>query len=129
MLYAYNNAASTVGAGGVIPINTVIAKTNGNAALNGNAVQISKAGWYIAGISAVLSSTDAATVGVQLCAQGNAVAGAVQTVDIAAGGTATVSFEWPVQVIDAASGTAALTWTASAAATVDSVVVGVRMAV
>lgn len=126
MLSARISAAKTVAANGLIPFDTVIANTNDGTALVDNAVQIKKAGYYLAEINAVLSSTDAVTAGIQLYAQGKAVEGAIETVKVAANGTASVSFVYPVHVVAAESGIATLTYVSNAAVTANSAIVTVR---
>lgn len=122
MLVTRLSAAATLAADDVVAFDTVVAKTNNNAALIENAVQISVPGTYLADLRAVLSSTSAAVVDVQLMEQGAEVEGAVQTVDVPANGTATVALQWPVRVIAAESGVASLSFTVGAAVTVDSAI-------
>lgn len=122
MFVARVSTASAVSAGGKIPFDTVVAKTNDNAVLVENDVQIKRVGQYLADLRAVLSSTDAATVGIQLTEQGSDVSGAIQTVKIAAAGKSVVALQWPVKVVPASSGVATLAYTADAAVTVDSAV-------
>lgn len=122
MFVARVSAASSVATNGKIPFDTVVAKTNNNVELVGNNVQIKSAGQYIADLRAIVSSTEAATVGIELTEQDNAVSGAIQTVKIAAAGKSTIALQWPVKVVPASSGVATIAYTADAAVTVDSAV-------
>lgn len=117
----------SVAAGGSIPFNTVICKTNDNVRLNSNKLEIVTPGWYTVLLQAALASTDAATVTVSMYAQDKVVDS--ETLKIGASGLVPISVEYPVHVVSAESGVAKIDWRPNAAVTVNDAVVCVTKVV
>ena len=114
-LYAAMQTPTAVAVDGVIPLGSLIRRYGCDVALNGNAVNITGAGYY-----------DAETVTVTLYKDGVAVPGATASATAAANGTVDLSIPALVRQVCCAEGSALTLVLAGAAATVNNVALRVQ---
>ena len=125
-LYAAMQTPSAVAVGGVIPLGSLIRRYGCDVALNGNAVNITGAGYYDADASVTVTPAAAGTVTVTLYKDGVAVPGATASATAAANGTVDLSIPALVRQVCCAEGSALTLVLAGAAATVNNVALRVQ---
>ena len=114
MLLIRNIAATSFTADAAqIPFDTTVLSTNDNLVLKDNSVNALSAGVYDTVCQVEVTNTSssaAATVTLSAYADGKAIPGAVTSATIGASGQAALVLPWATKVVDAASGTAKLSW-------------------
>lgn len=78
MLEVLNTTSTTLTASQTIPLGNVSAKSNQNATLNGDSIQINSQGYYDVVGQFVIEGTSASVVTVQMYVNGTAISGAMR---------------------------------------------------
>ena len=125
-LYAAMQTPSAVAVGGVIPLGSLIRRYGCDVSLNGNAVNITGAGYYDVDASLTVAPAAVGTVTVTLYKDGVAVPGATASATAAANGTVDLSIPALVRQVCCAEGSALTLVLAGAAATVNNVALRVQ---
>lgn len=125
-LYAVLQTPTAVAVDGVIPLGSLIRRYGCDISLNGNAVNLSGAGYYDVDVSITVAPTAAGTVTATLVKDGVAIPGATASADAAAGASAVLSFPALVRQACCASGSALTLVLSGAAATVNNVALRVQ---
>ena len=125
-LYAAMQTPTAVAVDGVIPLGSLIRRYGCDVALNGNAVNITGAGYYDVDASVTVSPAAAGTVTITLYKDGVAVPGATASETAAANGTVDLSIPALVRQVCCAEGSALTLVLAGAAATVNNVALRVQ---
>ena len=125
-LYAAMQTPTAVAVDGVIPLGSLIRRYGCDVALNGNAVNITGAGYYDVDASVTVSPAAAGTVTITLYKDGVAVPGATASETAAANGTVDLSIPALVRQVCCASGSALTLVLTGAAATVNNVALRVQ---
>ena len=117
---------TTVAVDGVIPLGSLIRRYGCDVVLNGNAVNITGAGYYDVDASVTVSPAAAGTVTVTLYKDGVAVPGATASETAAANGTVDLNIPALVRHVCCAAGSALTLVLTGVAATVDNVALRVQ---
>lgn len=117
---------TAVAVDGVIPLGSLIRRYGCDVALNGNAVNITGAGYYDVDASVTVSPAAAGTVTVTLYKDGVAVPGATASETAAANGTVDLNIPALVRQVCCAAGSALTLVLTGVAATVDNVALRVQ---
>ena len=125
-LYAAMQTPTAVAVDGVIPLGSLIRRYGCDVALNGNAVNITGAGYYDVDASVTVSPAAAGTVTITLYKDGVAVPGATASETAAANGTVDLSIPALVRQVCCAAGSALTLVLTDAAATVNNVALRVQ---
>lgn len=125
-LYAAMQTPSAVAVDGVIPLGSLIRRYGCDVALNGNAVNITGAGYYDVDASVTVTPAAAGTVTITLYKDGVAVPGATASETAAANGTVDLSIPALVRQVCCAAGSALTLVLTGAAATVNNVALRVQ---
>ena len=125
-LYAAMQTPTAVAVDGVIPLGSLIRRYGCDVALNGNAVNITGAGYYDVDASVTVTPAAAGTVTITLYKDGVAVPGATASETAAANGTVDLSIPALVRQACCAEGSALTLVLAGAAATVNNVALRVQ---
>ena len=125
-LYAAMQTPTAVAVDGVIPLGSLIRRYGCDVALNGNAVNITGAGYYDVDASVTVSPSAAGTVTVTLYKDGVAVPGATASETAAANGTVDLNIPALVRHVCCAAGSALTLVLTGVAATVDNVALRVQ---
>ena len=125
-LYAAMQTPTAVAVDGVIPLGSLIRRYGCDVALNGNAVNITGAGYYDVDASVTVSPAAAGTVTITLYKDGVAVPGATASETAAANGTVDISILALVRQVCCAAGSALTLVLTGAAATVNNVALRVQ---
>lgn len=125
-LYAAMQTPTAVAVDGVIPLGSLIRRYGCDVALNGNAVNITGAGYYNVDASVTVSPAAAGTVTITLYKDGVAVPGATASETAAANGTVDLSIPALVRQVCCAAGSALTLVLTGAAATVNNVALRVQ---
>lgn len=125
-LYAAMQTPTAVAVDGVIPLGSLIRRYGCDVALNGNAVNITGAGYYDVDASVTVSPAAAGTVTITLYKDGVAVPGATASETAAANGTVDLNIPALVRQVCCAAGSALTLVLTGAAATVNNVALRVQ---
>ena len=125
-LYAAMQTPTAVAVDGVIPLGSLIRRYGCDVALNGDAVNITGAGYYDVDASVTVSPAAAGTVTITLYKDGVAVPGATASETAAANGTVDLSIPALVRQVCCAAGSALTLVLTGAAATVNNVALRVQ---
>lgn len=125
-LYTALQTPTAVAIDGVIPLGSIIRRYGCDANLNGNAVNITNAGYYDVDVSITVAPTAAGTVTATLVKDGVAIPGATASADAGAGAPTVLSFPALVRQACCASGSALTLVLTGAAATVNNVALRVQ---
>jgi len=125
-LYAAMQTPTAVAVDGVIPLGSLIRRYGCDVALNGNAVNITGAGYYDVDASITVAPTAAGTVTVTLYKDGVAIPGATASETAAANGTVDLSIPALVRQVCCEAGSALTLVLTGAAATVNNVALRVQ---
>ena len=125
-LYAAMQTPTAVAVDGVIPLGSLIRCYGCDVALNGNAVNITGAGYYDVDVSVTVSPAAAGTVTITLYKDGVAVPGATASETAAANGTVDLNITALVRQVCCAAGSALTLVLTGAAATVNNVALRVQ---
>lgn len=125
-LYAAMQTPTAVAVDGVIPLGSLIRRYGCDVALNGNAVNITGAGYYDVDASVTVSPAAAGTVTITLYKDGVAVPGATASETAAANGTIDLSIPALVRQVCCAAGSALTLVLTGVAATVNNVALRVQ---
>lgn len=125
-LYAAMQTPTAVAVDGVIPLGSLIRRYGCDVALNGNAVNITGAGYYDVDASVTVAPTAAGTVTATLYKDGVAVPGATASAAGAAGAPVVLAFPALVRQVCCASGAALTLVLTGAASTVSNVALRVQ---
>lgn len=125
-LYAAMQTPTAVAVDGVIPLGSLIRRYGCDVALNGNAVNITGAGYYDVDASVTVAPTAAGTVTATLYKDGVAVPGATASAAGAAGAPVVLAFPSLVRQACCAAGSALTLVLTGAAATVNNVALRVQ---
>ena len=125
-LYAALQTPTAVAVDGVIPLGSLIRRYGCDVALNGNAVNITGAGYYDVDASVTVTPAAAGTVTITLYKDGVAVPGATASETAAANGTVDLSIPALVRQVCCAAGSALTLVLTGVAATVDNVALRVQ---
>jgi hypothetical protein len=125
-LYAAMQTPTAVAVDGVIPLGSLIRRYGCDVALNGNAVNITGAGYYDVDASVTVTPIAAGTVTITLYKDGVAVPGATASETAAANGTVDLSIPALVRQVCCAAGSALTLVLTGAAATVNNVALRVQ---
>ena len=125
-LYAAMQTPTAVAVDGVIPLGSLIRRYGCDVALNGNAVNITGAGYYDVDASVTVTPIAAGTVTITLYKDGVAVPGATASETAAANGTVDLSIPALVRHVCCAAGSAFTLVLTGAAATVNNVALRVQ---
>lgn len=117
---------TAVAVDGVIPLGSLIRRYGCDVALNGNAVNITGAGYYDVDASVTVTPAAAGTVTVTLYKDGVAVPGATASATAAANGTVDLGIPALVRQVCCAEGSALTLVLTGAAATVNNVALRVQ---
>lgn len=117
---------TAVAVDGVIPLGSLIRRYGCDVALNGNAVNITGAGYYDVDASVTVSPAAAGTVTITLYKDGVAVPGATASETAAANGTVDLNIPALVRQVCCAAGSALTLVLTGVAATVDNVALRVQ---
>ena len=120
-LYAVMQTPTAVAVDGVIPLGSLIRRYGCDVTLNGNAVNITGAGYYDVDASVTVALAAAGTVTATLFKDGVAVPGATASASGAAGAPVVLAFPALVRQACCASGAALTLVLTGAAATVNNV--------
>lgn len=115
-----------VAVGGVLPLGSLIRRYGGDIELNGNAVNLTGAGYYDVDASITLAPIADGTVTVTLQQNGVAVPGATASAGVAAGVLTDLNITALVRQVCCAAGSALTLVLTGAAATVDNVALRVQ---
>ena len=125
-LYAALQTPTAVAIDGVIPLGSLIRRYGCDISLNGNAVNLSGAGYYEVDASITVAPTAAGTVTATLVKDGVAIPGATASAAAAAGAPTVLSFPALVRQACCAAGSALTLVLSGAAATVNNVALRVQ---
>lgn len=125
-LYTALQTPTDVAVDGVIPLGSLIRRYGCDISLNGNAVNLSNAGYYDVDVSVTVASTAAGTVTATLVKDGVAITGATASAAAAAGAPTVLSFPALVRQACCAAGSALTLVLTGAAATVNNVALRVQ---
>lgn len=125
-LYAAMQTPTAVAVDGVIPLGSLIRRYGCDVALNGNAVNITGAGYYDVDASVTVTPAAAGTVTITLYKDGVAVPGATASETAAANGTVDLSIPALVRQVCCAAGSALTLVLTGVTATVDNVALRVQ---
>lgn len=125
-LYAVMQTPTAVAVDGVIPLGSLIRRYGCDVTLNGNAVNITGAGYYDVDASVTVALAAAGTVTATLFKDGVAVPGATASASGAAGAPVVLAFPALVRQACCASGAALTLVLTGAAATVNNVALRVQ---
>lgn len=125
-LYAAMQTPTAVAVDGVIPLGSLIRRYGCDVALNGNAVNITGAGYYDVDASVTVTPAAAGTVTITLYKDGVAVPGATASETAAANGTVNLCIPPLVRQACCAAGSALTLVLTGAAATVNNVALRVQ---
>ena len=125
-LYTALQTPTAVAVDGVIPLGSIIRRYGCDSNLNGNAVNITNAGYYDVDVSITVAPTAAGTVTATLVKDGVAIPGATASAAAAAGAPTVLSFPALVRQACCASGSALTLVLTGAAATVNNVALRVQ---
>lgn len=125
-LYAAMQTPTAVAVDGVIPLGSLIRRYGCDVALNGNAVNITGAGYYDVDASVTVTPAAAGTVTITLYKDGVAVPGATASETAAANGTVDLSIPALVRQVCCAAASALTLVLTGAAATVNNVALRVQ---
>lgn len=125
-LYTALQSPTAVAVDGVIPLGSIIRRYGCDANLNGNAVNITNAGYYDVDVSITVAPTAAGTVTATLVKDGVAIPGATASADAAAGAPTVLSFSALVRQACCAAGSALTLVLSGAASTVTNVALRVQ---
>lgn len=125
-LYAAMQTPTAVAVDGVIPLGSLIRRYGCDVALNGNAVNITGAGYYDVDASVTVTPIAAGTVTITLYKDGVAVPGATASETAAANGTVDLSIPALVRQVCCAAGSALTLVLTGVAATVNNVALRVQ---
>lgn len=125
-LYAALQTPTAVAVDGVIPLGSLIRRYGCDISLNGNAVNLSGAGYYDVDASITVAPTAAGTVTATLVKDGVAIPGATASAAAAAGAPTVLSFSALVRQACCAAGSALTLVLSGAAATVNNVALRVQ---
>lgn len=125
-LYTALQTPTAVAIDGVIPLGSIIRRYGCDANLNGNAVNITNAGYYDVDVSITVAPTAAGTVTATLVKDGVAIPGATASASAAAGAPTVLSFPALVRQACCASGSALTLVLSGAAATINNVALRVQ---
>ena len=125
-LYAAMQTPTAVAVDGVIPLGSLIRRYGCDVALNGNAVNITGAGYYDVDASVTVTPAAAGTVTITLYKDGVAIPGATASETAAANGTVDLSIPALVRQVCCAAGSALTLVLTGVAATVDNVALRVQ---
>lgn len=125
-LYAAMQTPTAVAVDGVIPLGSLIRRYGCDVALNGNAVNITGAGYYDVDASVTITPAAAGTVTITLYKDGVAVPGATASETAAANGTVNLCIPPLVRQACCAAGSALTLVLTGVAATVDNVALRVQ---
>lgn len=125
-LYTALQTPTAVAVDGVIPLGSIIRRYGCDANLNGNAVNITNAGYYDVDVSVTVAPTAAGTVTATLVKDGVAIPGATASAAAAAGAPTVLSFPALVRQACCAAGFALTLVLTGAAATVNNVALRVQ---
>lgn len=125
-LYAAMQTPTAVSVDGVIPLGSLIRRYGCDVALNGNAVNITGAGYYDVDASVTVAPAAAGTVTITIYKDGVAVPGATASETAAANGTVDLSIPALVRQVCCAAGSALTLVLTGAAATVNNVALRVQ---
>lgn len=125
-LYAALQTPTAVAVDGVIPLGSLIRRYGCDISLNGNAVNLSNAGYYDVDVSVTVAPTAAGTVTATLVKDGVAIPGATASAAAAAGAPTVLSFPALVRQACCAAGSALTLVLTGAAATVNNVALRVQ---
>lgn len=125
-LYAALQTPTAVAIDGVIPLGSLIRRYGCDISLNGNAVNLSNAGYYDVDVSVTVAPTAAGTVTATLVKDGVAIPGATASAAAAAGAPTVLSFPALVRQACCAAGSALTLVLTGAAATVNNVALRVQ---
>lgn len=125
-LYAAMQTPTAVAVDGVIPLGSLIRRYGCDVALNGNAVNITGAGYYDVDASVPVTPIAAGTVTITLYKDGVAVPGATASETAAANGTVDLSIPALVRQVCCAAGSDLTLVLTGAAATVNNVALRVQ---
>lgn len=125
-LYTALQTPTDVAVDGVIPLGSLIRRYGCDISLNGNAVNLSNAGYYDVDVSVTVASTAAGTVTATLVKDGVAIPGATASAAAAAGAPTVLSFPALVRQACCAAGSALTLVLTGAAATVNNVALRVQ---
>lgn len=125
-LYAVMQTPTAVAVDGVIPLGSLIRRYGCDVTLNGNAVNITGAGYYDVDASVTVALAAAGTVTATRFKDGVAVPGATASASGAAGAPVVLAFPALVRQACCASGTALTLVLTGAAATVNNVAMRVQ---
>ena len=125
-LYAAMQTPTAVAVDGVIPLGSLIRRYGCDVALNGNAVNITGAGYYDVDASVTVSPAAAGTVTITLYKDGVAVPGATASETAAANGTVDLNIPALVRQDCCAAGSALTLVLTGVAATVNNVALRVQ---
>lgn len=117
---------TAVAVDGVIPLGSLIRRYGCDVALNGNAVNITGAGYYDVDASVTVTPAAAGTVTITLYKDGVAVPGATASETAAANGTVDLSIPALVRQVCCAAGSALTLVLTGVTATVDNVALRVQ---
>ena len=127
MIEVLNKTSTALTAGQNIPLGGVSAKSNNNATLADNTIQINQVGYYNVIGQFVLTATAAGTITVQLYVNGNAVEGAYSSATVAEGDTVTLDLSKAIKVIPStAYNRATVSYQTSTASTLVNSIVNVQ---
>ena len=124
--YAALQTPTAVAVDGVIPLGSLIRRYGCDISLNGNAVNLSGAGYYDVDASITVAPTAAGTVTATLVKDGVAIPGATASAAAAAGAPTVLSFPALVRQACCAAGSALTLVLTGAAATVNNVALRVQ---
>ena len=125
-LYAALQTPTAVAVDGVIPLGSLIRRYGCDVSLNGNAVNLSCAGYYDVDVSITVAPTAAGTVTATLVKDGVVIPGATASAAAAAGAPTVLSFPALVRQACCAAGSALTLVLSGAAATVNNVALRVQ---
>lgn len=125
-LYTALQTPTAVAVDGVIPLGSLIRRYGCDISLNGNAVNLSGAGYYDVDASVTVAPTAAGTVTATLVKDGVAIPGATASAAAAAGAPTVLSFPALVRQACCTAGSALTLVLTGAAATVNNVALRVQ---
>ena len=125
-LYTAMQTPTAIPVDGILPLRSIIRRYGCDANLNGNAVNITNAGYYDVDVSVTVAPTAAGTVTVTLVKDGVPIPGATASAAAATGAPTVLSFPALVRQPCCASGSALSLVLTGAAATVNNVALRVQ---
>lgn len=125
-LYTAMQTPTAIPVDGILPLGSIIRRYGCDANLNGNAFNITNAGYYDVDVSVTVAPVAAGTVTVTLVKDGVPIPGATASAAAAAGAPTVLSFPALVRQSCCASGSALSLVLTGAAATVNNVALRVQ---